>query len=350
MVEARAAYELLMALSTIVERNEDRVFEIGPEWIAKVKAAAGAELLEAIERLAGECGWVFGNILGLAIDTPEPRDAGAFLRHVGALDARDVHLTLVGHTLRPFRRVTPPEVMEAAVDGDVEARRAFERSSFPDHATWPGALRGLLRLTSEEAKGLLLDVLARFDERVFQAEAPGLMAIAERDAAEKRALLATKPAAEVIDVATRGWDYVAEPGVTRIILAPTVVQRPFNTTADHHDTRIFCYSVSDESLTAGAGDAPAFLVRGLKALADERRLRILRLLRDERRTLQELADEFQLPKTTIHHHLAILRAAGFIHLRDEPGRQYSPFPRYTYRAEAVPRAMEALAAYLHTED
>ncbi len=59
---------------------------------------------------------------------------------------------------------------------------------------------------------------------------------------------------------------------------------------------------------------------------------------------------FGLPKTTVHHHLAILRAAGFIHLRDDPGRQYSPYPRYTYRAEAVPRAMDALAAYLDVEE
>jgi DNA-binding transcriptional ArsR family regulator len=99
-----------------------------------------------------------------------------------------------------------------------------------------------------------------------------------------------------------------------------------------------------------AGGPPPYLVRRLKALADERRLRILRLLQHERRTLQELADEFGLPKTTIHHHLAMLRAAGFIHLREESSRQYMPHPRYTYRAEAVPRAIDALAAYLRIED
>jgi DNA-binding transcriptional ArsR family regulator len=196
----------------------------------------------------------------------------------------------------------------------------------------------------------LVRVLREFDERVFAPQAASLMAVAERDAAEKRALLATEPPEHVIDAATRGWDYVPEPGIERVILVPSVVHRPFNTTADHHDTRIFCYAVSDESVVAGADDPPAFLVRRLKALADERRLRILRVLQRERRTLQELADEFGLPKTTIHHHLALLRAAGFIHLREDPSRQYMPFPRYTYRAEAVPRALEALGAYLRIED
>jgi DNA-binding transcriptional ArsR family regulator len=121
-------------------------------------------------------------------------------------------------------------------------------------------------------------------------------------------------------------------------------------TADHGDTRIFCFSVSDETLAAAANDdPPAFLVRRLRALADERRLRLLRRLNRERTTLQELATEFDLPKTTLHYHLAILRAAGLIHLRDDASRQYTPYPRYSVRAEAIPGALDALMAWLELE-
>jgi len=349
-VEARAAYELLMTLTTCAERGNAETFEIGPAWFARVEALAGEDLLDRIDRLTAGCGWVFGNILGLAIDTPEPRDGPAFVDHVRATAPRDLHLSLVGHTLRPFRRATPPEVMTAAIAGDRAARRAFEASSFPDHPTWPGALHGLLRMESDEVGALLQGIVADWQERVFATEAPALMSLAERDAAEKQALLATLGGPPVIDLATRGWDYVPEPGVTRVILAPSVVQRPWNVTADHGGTRIFCYSVADETIAAVTGDPPAFLIRRLKALSDERRLRILRRLVAERLSLVELAKEFGLPKTTIHHHLGILRAAGLIHLRDEPGRQYSPFPRYAYRVEAIPAAMEALEAYLSLEE
>ena len=160
--------------------------------------------------------------------------------------------------MRPFRRVTPPDVMAAAVDGDAAARKAFRSTSFPEHPTWPDALRRLLSLTSDEAKDLLLQVVEGFHERVFANEGAALMAVAERDAAEKRALLTTADPEEVIGVATRGWEYVPEPGVERIILAPSVVQRPFNTTADHHDTRIFCYAVGDESVLADADRSARF--------------------------------------------------------------------------------------------
>lgn len=349
-VEARAAYELLMSLSAAAERANASSFEIGPAWFERTEERAGADLLARVDRLTAGCGWVFGNILGLAIDTPEPRDGPAFIRHLAGLASRDVHLTLVGYTLRPFRRATEPAIISAAVDGDPGARRAFLRSSFPDHPTWPGALRGLLRMTSGEAAALLREVVSSWHERVFDAEAPALMALAERDAAQKRAALATAGGPRVIDLATRGWDYVAEPGVSQVILAPSVVQRPWNVTADHGHTRIFCYSVADETLASVTGDPPAFLVRRLKALADERRLRILRRLVGERLSLMELAEDFGVSKTTIHHHLAILRSAGLIHLRDEPGRQYSPFPRYAYRAEAIPTAVAALEAYLDPED
>ncbi len=348
-IEARAAYELLMSLTTAAERANSAGFEIGPEWFGRTGANAGADLLMQIDRLTAGCGWVFGNILGLAIDTPEPRDGPTFVRHLDGLSSRDLHLALVGHTLRPFRRATDPGVMVAAIDGDAEASRAFLKTSFPDHPTWPSALRGLLRMSSDQAASLLREVVSSWQERVFAAEAPALMALAERDAAENQAALATEGGPRLIDRATRGWDYVPEPGVTHVILAPSVVQRPWNVTADHHHTRIFCYAIADETLAAVTGDPPAFLVRRLKALADERRLRILRRLVGERLSLTELAGEFGLSKTTIHHHLAILRAAGLIHLRDEPGRQYSPYPGYAYRAEAIPAAMDSLEAYLSPE-
>jgi DNA-binding transcriptional ArsR family regulator len=155
----------------------------------------------------------------------------------------------------------------------------------------------------------------------------------------------------VIDVATNGWDYVPEPGVTRVILAPTVVQRPWVTTADHGDTRIFCTSVPDEVVAAASRDEPpAFLVRRLRALGDERRLRLLRRIGQGRVTLHELAAETGLPKTTLHHHLVALRAAGLVRLRDDALRQYSPQPRYTVRAEAIPDAFAALTTWLGLEE
>jgi DNA-binding transcriptional ArsR family regulator len=337
-----------MAVSDPTNRTAS---DLGDEWFERIEQAAGPDLIERIARLSGGCEWVFGNVLGLAIETPEPRDAAAFRGHLDELDDRTVHLTLVGWSLRPFRRVTPPEVMEAAVDGDRAARARFLASSFPDDHRWPAGLRALLALSSPEAAGLLRSIVRDWDERVFRHEWPSLEAVIQRAAAEQRALLATRPPSRVIDIATNGWDYVPEPGVSQVILAPSVVQRPWVTTADHGDTRIFCTAVPDDVVASVAGEQPpAFLVRRLRALGDERRLRLLRRIVQGRVSLHELAAETGLPKTTIHHHLVALRSAGLVRLRDDPTRQYSPHPRYTVRAEAIPDAFAALTAWLGLEE
>ena len=49
-----------------------------------------------------------------------------------------------------------------------------------------------------------------------------------------------------------------------------------------------------------------------KALGDEKRLRILRALAEGEKTLMELAEMFGVAKTTMHHHMIVLRSAGLV--------------------------------------
>src|SRR5260370_5299245 len=113
----------------------------------------------------------------------------------------------------------------------------------------------------------------------------------------------------------RGWEDVPEPGIRRVLLIPSYVTRPMNSEAESGDRRLFFYPVADESLLADASAPPAHLLRLAKALGDERRLRMLKMLASERYTLQELADAFGVAKTTIHHHLIQLRSAGLVRMR-----------------------------------
>jgi DNA-binding HxlR family transcriptional regulator len=53
----------------------------------------------------------------------------------------------------------------------------------------------------------------------------------------------------------------------------------------------------------------------LKALADESRLALLRLLNQGERTVGDLAHQVDLGEPTVSHHLARLRQAGFVTLR-----------------------------------
>ncbi|WP_442598350.1 ArsR/SmtB family transcription factor [Neobacillus sp. D3-1R] len=54
------------------------------------------------------------------------------------------------------------------------------------------------------------------------------------------------------------------------------------------------------------------LVRLTKALADENRLRILKLLSEGPKTFSEILKHFDVSKSTVHHHVMLLRTAGLV--------------------------------------
>lgn len=58
----------------------------------------------------------------------------------------------------------------------------------------------------------------------------------------------------------------------------------------------------------------------VKAMADETRQSILRLLQDGEKSVGELAERLKLTQPTISHHLAILRRANLV-IRRHEGRQ-----------------------------
>ena len=95
------------------------------------------------------------------------------------------------------------------------------------------------------------------------------------------------------------------------------------------------------SLVPGA-PVPDDLIRGLKALADPTRLRILRYLQQEPQTTAELARRLRLRAPTVVHHLHILRLARLVHLTLETeGRRL-----YGLRAGALDTLNAALHEFL----
>jgi DNA-binding transcriptional ArsR family regulator len=54
------------------------------------------------------------------------------------------------------------------------------------------------------------------------------------------------------------------------------------------------------------------LNEAFKALADPTRRQILKLLRDRNMTAGEIADQFQISKPSISHHLNLLKKAGLV--------------------------------------
>lgn len=82
------------------------------------------------------------------------------------------------------------------------------------------------------------------------------------------------------------------------------------------------------------------LIRLTKALADENRLRIIKLLSEGPKTFTEILQHFTVSKSTVHHHVMLLRTAGLIssYHTDECGTE-----TYIYR----PIGMQELHQNFH---
>ncbi len=101
-----------------------------------------------------------------------------------------------------------------------------------------------------------------------------------------------------------------------LVLVPSYWLTPFIIPVELDEQRTFVLfgaRPAEESLIPGES-VPDTLVRGLKALADPTRLRILRYLAHEQLTPSDLARRLRLRPPTVIHHLNALRLAGLVHL------------------------------------
>ncbi len=338
-IETAPAYELLLSIVTVLDHQDADTYDIGGDWVAEVRSRAGDDLMQRIEALSFGDSDTFRHLLGVAYDSPAPRDVPAFLGHLRDTDPIEIKLHLVQFYARDVRRQTPPATIRAAVAGDAEAAAEFLRTSHPEWEPWTAYLRAVLDADAGWLKSEMLDIIEAWDERVWKREALTIVPILERDAAAKRELQRELPLDRFVTTATNGVEFAPRPGIERLVLIPSFLQRPLVGHLEVGEVMIIVFPVADESVTAETDAPPLRLVRLSKALGDEKRLRVLRALAEGEKTLMELAEMFGVAKTTMHHHMIVLRSAGLVTVG--VGSK-----RYRLRHETVPDVGALLSGYL----
>ena len=338
-IETAPAYELLLSIVVALDHEDVDTYDIGPEWLAEARERAGTELLERLEAVSFGDTDTFRHLIGLAYDSPAPRDLPAFFAHLADADPVEIKLHLVQFYSRDVRRMTPPATIRAAVAGDHDATAEFLRTSHPEWEPWTSYLRAVLEADADWLKTEIIAVLRAWADAVWKPESLTIVPILERDAAAKRELQRDLPLDRFVTTTTNGVEFAPRPGIDRLVLIPSFVQRPLVGHLEVGEVMIIVYPVADESVTAETDAPPLRLVRLSKALGDEKRLRVLRALADGEKTLMELADVFGVAKTTMHHHMIVLRSAGLVSVG--VGSK-----RYRLRHETVPDVGALLSGYL----
>ena len=335
-VRAGAAFELLIGLSALT--GSDASLGADRVWLPRPEDCSAA-LRRAIEAVGVAPGELWLHLLGLALELPAALDARGFAGAVAATDAAELRRHLVGVHVPAWRELVGAETLERAAAGDAEAAAVLLRHDRYYAGRAREALGILLPLTPAQTKRRVVSVLRRFAAEVFGPREVEVVRLLEEDARAKRALTGGEG---LIAAATGGYVYEPEPELGRVVLIPQLAAAPWLLLCQHGDARIICYTA--ERVAGGSADVlDERALRLGRALGDERRVRILRRLVAGEASLGELAETAGLAKSTAHHHLAHLRAAGLVTLRGN-ARGYW----YLLRTEGLGEAQAVIRDLLST--
>jgi DNA-binding transcriptional ArsR family regulator len=303
------AADLLMSVLAVVDKPAQRTLEARHDWRDRA-VRLGETFLSSLDQYGRET-WI--NLIGLLADEPAARTGPGFVEVARGLDPIELLRHLSGYYRRVYRRETPAAVMDAALHGDPAARREFRRTSFPSIGYLRDTLRHLLSAEPDEIQAEFVELVERGQAEVHGPCEADVTALAERSLAAFRAATDGLAPEQVVERAAPGLTFVPEAGQTSVVLVPSVAIRPLWAVTDHRAANIFVFSAppdADEPVRP-----PVRLVALGKAIGDETRLRILRELATRPATPPDLADRMGIPRTSLLHHLRILRDADLITVR-----------------------------------
>jgi DNA-binding transcriptional ArsR family regulator len=327
--DARTAYDFL----TCTCDECTNMAELLPEdraWLEESRAAVAAEM--GSTNFGKSCEGFLMEIGRVVVRHPEVRTARQTMELLDGLPDGELLETMLGELLDD---ADLGGIARRAVDGDLTAYRELQ-AALEVHKGEP-VLTLPLALLAPTARAVLKAWLPRYE----QVEAR-IGRMLDRDVAAYRQEDLTRDPIGFIEQVTNGIRLVPEQRIRRIVLVPSYFERPYNSLAKLGDVQIILYPISDGAL--GAADRltpPAATVRLYRALGDETRLRILRFLAQKDRYLTEIANELELSKPTVKHHLAQLRSAGLVTVTEQGNFTY-----YALRRDRAEEAGLELRAYL----
>lgn len=288
------AYEALIGLAMFVGSEEESSYEVGPAWFRAVHKQASPELREMGRKLLGNQGFGLVGLAGLVRDAPDRRVATL----VGQLrgERSDAFKWALLHCNSSAEQ-------NAIKTGDQKAIQKLLKRTHTK-AEREVALRIIEADPKEVAVGLA-DLIERWNEEIYSELGPPLEPELKASAQSVSRLSRQLPWDRLIIKATHGVEYRREPWIETVVLVPTVLNRPWIDIAEYGATKFFFFPASSASSVPDTE-----LVELYKALGDETRLRILRLLSNGESSLTEIAEKLGLAKSTVHGHMRILRVAG----------------------------------------
>lgn len=343
-IEGSVVFEIpLIVWSTFSTKNTHTAHDLGKDWHENVRDATASDLVDELTVLGGPRCATWLAISSLMLAAPHPHDPDRVLDWLGEVDEQRLRRWILGYDSHNDDQAR----IEQAATGDIDAATQLLGDMVDDEPDMVGHFEWLL--TTEDLPSRYAGALREFREKVFSDFEDEFAGAISRAAAARRAAPPKGSAKEVVEEVTSGIDFEIPVGVSRVVLIPSVITRPLSLIDAHRGTLVVFYGIADEFIDSDPEAPPSWLVRTYKALSDERRLRILRRLSESPTSLDDLSDMLDLSKSTVHHHIALLRGAGLV--RVHIGEDKSSSRKiYSLREQSLTDATGFLESYLSTEE
>jgi DNA-binding transcriptional ArsR family regulator len=177
----------------------------------------------------------------------------------------------------------------------------------------------------EQLRSRMISLIQRFYEEHYKADIPRRMPILKRALETARSM----PADDPIELAKRlsgrtnsCLENVCPGPYEKLYFSPSTDMGPYVSCSAHEKTHGLIYPVRDvESVGQEAADTVR-LARIYKALGDEQRLSILRMLQGREMYVQEIVERTGLHQSVVSRHLSYMHAVGLLVKRREGSMKF----------------------------
>jgi len=302
------AYDLFISLRIL---HEPEQYSVRASWAAGVRSRIPTEFRTVLEQTS------ILQIVPLAFvhNLDEPKNSAILIKELKTIPSAKLLeiLILPNHapseirefflSTSPAKKWTREEVAEIiqrwGLDDNKHTRQIFKTL----YETWANR---------KEYAEMLVAGLEAYVDTFFAEEEYRIRPILEQELSHARMRAGSRPLPAMLEEITSGVRRYDFDEYSDIILAPTFWGSPFmySERLDEHKL-VVLFGARPGSMSIIPGDiVPDGLLRGMKALSDSTRLRILRYLAQEPQTAAELSRVLRLRPPTVNHHLTQLRLAG----------------------------------------
>lgn len=320
------AYDLFISLRIL---HDPEQYSVRASWAAGVRSRFPVEYREILDRIATLrlVPLTFVNSLN------EPKDSTQLMAKLRSIPADKILETL---TIQPgmpedikdlFLSTTPNKKWTRE-----DTHLFVQRYGMEDNKQTKQLLTTLYEIWSNRkafGEKLVMGLRAYIDT-FFAEEELRILPVLQHELSYARMRAGSRPLPAMLEELTAGVRYGDFEHLSDIVLAPTFWGSPFMFSEHPTDTKmIVLFGARPGTMSIIPGEVvPDALLRGMKAMADPTRLRILRYLAQEPQTSSELSRVLRLRPPTVTHHLTQLRLAGMVQVILDPNGERKYAARY----------------------